>query len=145
LDQGYRQYERRFQEAEALSTRRLFLEKLAGSSVLLTLQPLMIIPGNGVPAPSRSMPGSQGSIMPAGTLANDPVNFTESEVRYYDNTFEGSVIDMGYACEMVLFNGNWYRSGVFGDRDYWKLGFTCIGWDKNGAFNIVRPSIVTNQ
>jgi hypothetical protein len=49
---------------------------------------------------------------------------------------------MGFACEMVEMNGKWYRSGVFGKRDYWKLGFTEISWEKDGAFRIVKPSVL---
>jgi hypothetical protein len=77
-------------------------------------------------------------------ISDDPLNFKKSEVRYYNNTIDGKVIDLGFACEILQFNGKWYRSGTFGKTDYWKLGFTEIEWDKNGAFKIVKPSSVTN-
>jgi len=77
--------------------------------------------------------------------SDDPENFRDSEVRYYNNVFDDKIIDMGYACEMINYNGRWYRSGVFGDPDYWKLGFTAIQWDKEGAFTVIKPGMVTNK
>lgn len=77
-------------------------------------------------------------------ISDDPVDFRNSEVRYYDNTLDGKVIDLGFACEIVNHNEKWYRSGTFGKNDYWKLGFTEIKWEKEGAFSIVQPSKVTN-
>lgn len=75
-------------------------------------------------------------------LSDDPLNFKNSEVRYYNTEYNGKVVDMGFACEIVNHNNKWYRSGVFGDRDYWRLGFTEIEWIKEGAFKIVKPSII---
>jgi len=77
-------------------------------------------------------------------VSDDPLNFMDGEVRFYDIVYDGKIIDIGFAGEMVCYNGTWYRSGVFGDGDHWKLGFTQIEWDMNGAFNIIKPSIVTN-
>ena len=73
-------------------------------------------------------------------VSDDPADFKNSEVRLYDNTFNGRTVDLGFACEIVHFDNKWYRSGVFGDPDFWRLGFTEIAWDENGAFTIVRPS-----
>jgi len=52
-------------------------------------------------------------------------------------------MDMGFTCEMLNLDGWWYRSGVFGTRDYWKLGFTEVQWDNEDAFSIVNPSILS--
>jgi sucrose-6-phosphate hydrolase SacC (GH32 family) len=78
-------------------------------------------------------------------LSDDPTDFKSGEVRYYHTELNGKVIDMGFACEIVCHEGTWYRSGVFGEFDYWKLGFTEIAWNEKGAFDIVRPSVVTNR
>jgi hypothetical protein len=75
-------------------------------------------------------------------ISDNPLNFTECEVRYFDTDYNGEVIDMGFACEILNHEGKWYRSGVFGDTDYWKLGFTEIEWTVSGAFNIVKPGIL---
>jgi hypothetical protein len=75
-------------------------------------------------------------------ISDNPVNYMDSEVHYYNNELNGKAVDMGFACEIVNYNGNWYRSGVFGEIDHWKLGFSQIAWDENGAFNIVKPSII---
>jgi hypothetical protein len=75
-------------------------------------------------------------------ISDDPVNYKDSEVRYYTNEFDGKIIDMGFACEIVNYGGRWFRSGVFGKVDNWKLGFTEIEWDKNGAFNMIKPSVI---
>jgi sucrose-6-phosphate hydrolase SacC (GH32 family) len=78
-------------------------------------------------------------------VSDDPADFKSGEVRYYDTELNGNIMDMGFACEMVFHEGMWYRSGVFGEFDHWKLGFTEVAWDKSGAFHIVKPSIVTNK
>jgi hypothetical protein len=75
-------------------------------------------------------------------VSDNPVDFFRSEVRLFDRNFRGKPVDMGFACEMVNLNGKWYRSGVFGKRDYWKLGFTEVSWDKDGAFTVVNPSVL---
>jgi len=77
-------------------------------------------------------------------ISDDPVNFMNNDVRYYNNTMDGKIIDMGFACEMIQHHWKWYRSGTFGKVDHWKLGITEIEWDKEGAFNIVKPSAITN-
>ena len=72
-------------------------------------------------------------------LSDDPTNFMKSEVNYYDNTFRGKHVDLGFACEVVHHNNKWYRTSTVGDRDYWRLAFTEIEWVKDGAFRIVKP------
>jgi hypothetical protein len=68
--------------------------------------------------------------------------FDKSSARVYDINYRGKITDIGFAGRIIQHNGKWYRSGVFGERDYWKLGFTEIEWDKDGAFKIVEPSIM---
>ena len=75
-------------------------------------------------------------------LSDNPGDFTGSEVKEFDRSFKHRTMDMGFACEMLKVRGKWYRSGVFGRRDYWKLGFTEVEWVENGAFKITRPSIL---
>lgn len=72
-------------------------------------------------------------------VSDDPTNFRDAEVRYYDNTYKGKKVDLGFACEILEHNGKWYRSATLGDRDYWKLALTEIEWVKDGAFRIVKP------
>lgn len=74
-------------------------------------------------------------------LSEDPVNFLDSEVRRYD--IETDCI--GFAGEMIQWKQKWYRSGVMGLRDYWKLGFTEVNWIPDGAFQITRPSIMAES
>jgi hypothetical protein len=74
--------------------------------------------------------------------SDDPTDFTRSPATLYENTYQGRRVDMGYACEILEHEGRWYRSGVFGPCDNWKLGFTEIEWIDNGAFRIVRPSVL---
>jgi hypothetical protein len=76
-------------------------------------------------------------------ISDDPLNFRESEVRYFNTDYDRKIIDMGFACEIVNHDSKWYRSGVFGITDYWKLGFTEIAWIEEGAFNITKPSILS--
>ncbi len=73
-------------------------------------------------------------------VSGDPTDFTHSDVRYYDTGQEA--IDMGFACEIVSLDGKWYRSGNFGPIDHWKLGFTEIQWQSEGAFAVVRSSVL---
>jgi hypothetical protein len=75
-------------------------------------------------------------------LSDDPTDFKNSKVRIYDTQYKGKRVDIGFAGETVKHNGKWYRSGTFGTRDYWKLGFTEIEWLRDGAFKIVKPSTV---
>lgn len=77
-------------------------------------------------------------------ISDDPVDFKNGEVRYYNNTLDGRIIDMGFACEIVQHNNKWYRSGTMGERDHWKLGFTEIEWDEQGAFKIIKPGVACN-
>jgi len=76
-------------------------------------------------------------------LSDDPTNFLKNEVRLYDIDFHGKPADLGFAAEIVQWQGKWYRSGVFGPLDNWKLGFTEIEWVRNGAFRVVDPSILS--
>ena len=73
-------------------------------------------------------------------LSDDPIHFAAEDAQVYDLRFEGRVVDIGYASEMLEQGERWYRSGVMGLRDYWKLGFTEIQWVPDGAFRIVKPS-----
>jgi Glycosyl hydrolases family 32 N-terminal domain len=73
-------------------------------------------------------------------VSDDPTDFTHSPVSYYDTGHQA--IDMGFACEIVSMNGNWYRSGTFGQIDHWQLGFTQIDWQPQGAFTIKQRSIL---
>lgn len=75
--------------------------------------------------------------------SDNPFTFDSSSGGIYNIDFEGKITDLGFAGEMVFHNGKWYRSGVFGKRDHWKLGFTEIEWSADGAFTIVRPSIMS--
>jgi hypothetical protein len=59
----------------------------------------------------------------------------------HDINFMGKITDIGFAGRMIQHEGKWYRSGVFGKRDYWKLGFTEIEWVENGAFKIAVPRL----
>jgi hypothetical protein len=78
-------------------------------------------------------------------LSDDPTDFTRSEARLHDRAFEGRTVDIGFAGEMIEHEGSWYRSGCFGTRDYWKLGFTGIEWVEDGAWRLVRPSIQSGR
>jgi hypothetical protein len=72
----------------------------------------------------------------------DPADFTRSPAVPYDTTFQGVPRDTGFACETLEHEGRWYRSGVFGPRDHWRLGFTEIEWGGAAGFRIVRPSVL---
>jgi hypothetical protein len=76
-------------------------------------------------------------------ISDDPTDFHGGKVREFDRNFKGNPTDMGFACEILNVNNHWFRSGVFGKRDYWKLGFTEIQWIEDGAFKIVKPSILS--
>jgi predicted GH43/DUF377 family glycosyl hydrolase len=78
-------------------------------------------------------------------ISDDPLDFTSSDPRLYDTRFRGKTIDMGFAGETIQRAGHWYRSGCFGTRDYWRLGFTEIEWVQDGSFRIVRPSIMGSR
>jgi glycosyl hydrolase family 43 len=78
-------------------------------------------------------------------LSDDPTQFAKEDAHLYDLTWEGQVADIGFAGEMVEHDGRWYRSGVLGPRDHWKLGFTEVEWTPDGAFRIVRPSVLSHE
>jgi hypothetical protein len=75
-------------------------------------------------------------------ISDDPTDFRNSPVRVYDTEYNGRRVDMGFAGEMIELEGKWYRSGTFGKRDYWRLGFTQVEWVADGAFRIFTPSIL---
>lgn len=74
-------------------------------------------------------------------ISDDPLRFDMQNAALYDRSYNGSSVDLGFACEMVAYHGKWYRSGNFGKRDYWKLGFTEIEWVVDGAFKVSKPSV----
>jgi hypothetical protein len=74
--------------------------------------------------------------------SDDPTRFPGDTAQVYDYTFDGGTVDLGFACEMIEHGGRWYRSATLGPRDYWKLGFTEIEWVEEGAFRVVKPSIL---
>ncbi len=74
--------------------------------------------------------------------SSDPLTFLKSEVKEYNRSFNGMDVEIGIAGEMVQHNGKWYRSGFVGKRGCQRLIFTEIEWDEEGAFNIVKPSII---
>ncbi len=75
-------------------------------------------------------------------LSDNPEKFNGANATEYNRDYKGKNVDLGFAGEMVQHNGKWYRSGVIGKRDYWRLGFTEVEWTKGGAFNVVKPSLI---
>ncbi len=75
-------------------------------------------------------------------LSDDPARFDPMDARAYDTRCGGRPVRIGFAGEMLHVNARWYRSGVLGRRDHFRLGFTEIEWDADAAFRIVRPSIL---
>jgi beta-xylosidase len=73
-------------------------------------------------------------------LSNDPANFLNSTVKRFNHNNT-----LGFAGEIIEWNGKWYRSGVMGIVDYWVLGFHEIEWDAEDAFFIKEPSMVSWQ
>jgi len=70
-------------------------------------------------------------------LSNNPLDFTKSSVHRlhgYNNNA------LGFAGEIIKYNGKWYRSGVMGVMDHWTLGFHEIEWEPDGAFRIQKAS-----
>jgi len=72
--------------------------------------------------------------------SDNPGEFTGGEVCHLQPESGGA--DMGFACEIVEQDGKWYRSGVFGEPDHWRLGFTQIQWQAQGAFEVMQPSVL---
>jgi len=71
-------------------------------------------------------------------LSDNPTDFTQSEVRQYvDGDMQNWSPTLGFAGEIIEWQGKWYRSGVVGEIDHWKLGFKEIVWEKDGAFRVV--------
>lgn len=75
-------------------------------------------------------------------ISDNPLDFSGSSARTYDRDWQGASIDLGFACETICFNGRWFRSGVFGKQDHWKLGFTEITWSPDAAFSVAQKSIL---
>ncbi len=75
--------------------------------------------------------------------SDNPTAFPGSEAQVYDCSYQGRAVDMGFACETVEHDGRWYRSGTLGPGDHWKLGFTEIAWVDDGAFRVIKPSVLT--
>lgn len=76
-------------------------------------------------------------------ISDDPLKFDGTTAKMYNLEFNGKTVDMGFACEMIEFNGKWYRSGAMGKRDYWRLGFTEVEWVADGAFKVLKPSVIS--
>ena len=76
-------------------------------------------------------------------LSDDPTNFLNNDAQLYDVEFNGKPADLGFAGEILQSDGKWYRSGVIGPLDEWKLAFTEIDWVPGGAFRIVKPSVLS--
>jgi len=70
-------------------------------------------------------------------LSDNPLDFTKSDVHRLHGYNNNS---LGFAGEIIEWNGRWYRSGVMGVMDYWTLGFHEIEWEPNGAFRIQKAS-----
>jgi hypothetical protein len=78
-------------------------------------------------------------------ISDDLLKFDGSKVQAYNTNWQGKSLDIGFAAETFEFNGQWYRSGCIGRRDYWRLGFTQIEWVKDEAFKIVKPSKISTE
>lgn len=76
-------------------------------------------------------------------ISDDPTDFLKNGAQLYSLDFEGKPADLGFAGEILQANGKWYRSGVIGPVDRWKLAFTEIEWVPDGAFRIVKPSVLS--
>jgi hypothetical protein len=74
-------------------------------------------------------------------ISDNPTDFKDNEVRYYDN--DNEAVDMGFACEIINYNNKWYRSGTIGEIDHWKLGFSEIEWQADGAFKVIKPGVLS--
>lgn len=74
--------------------------------------------------------------------SDNPEQFNGANAKEYDRHYKDGYVDIGFAGEMLQHNSRWYRSGVLGKRDYWRLGFTEVEWVKGGAFKIIKPSSI---
>jgi len=78
--------------------------------------------------------------------SDDPLRFDSAPEGSYDLAYHGSILDIGFACEIdTLDDGTCYRSGTLGDRDHWRLGFSRIAWDADGAFHVITPSTLARR
>jgi hypothetical protein len=78
-------------------------------------------------------------------VSDDPTNFLKNDAQLYDLNFHGKAADLGFAGEIIQWKDKWYRSGVLGPVDSWKLGLTEIEWVREGAFRIVTPSVLSGS
>ena len=79
------------------------------------------------------------------TISDNPLDFTHSEVHeYFDNQPDHRTLirKLGFASETIEWDGKWYRSAVMGVTNHWVLGFHEIEWELDGAFKVVRDSVV---
>ncbi len=76
-------------------------------------------------------------------ISDDPTDFLKNEAQLYNLEFQGKTVDLGFAGEIIEAGGKWYRSGVIGPVDRWRLAFTEIEWIPNGIFRIVKPSVLS--
>jgi len=75
-------------------------------------------------------------------VSDDPTNFRDSKVVTYFTPHTSTPSAIGTVGETIEWQGKWYRSGMYGKRDYWKLGFTEIKWAEAGAFEVLTPSVM---
>lgn len=74
--------------------------------------------------------------------SDDPLRFATEAVRKYDyRDGEGRYAHFPGVGEMIQWRGRWYRSGLFGEWDHGRLGFTEVAWVRDGLFTVARRSI----
>lgn len=78
-------------------------------------------------------------------LSDDPLDFRASPALPYLANPAATGDVFGTVGEIVEWQGAWYRSGMFGPRDGWKLGFSEIRWQPRGAFELVTPSVLSGS
>jgi hypothetical protein len=78
-------------------------------------------------------------------LSDDPTDFLKNDAQLYNLDFHGKTMDIGFAGEIIESDGKWYRSGVIGPLDRWRLALTEIEWVPEGSFRIVKPSILSGS
>ena len=78
-------------------------------------------------------------------LSDDPTNFRDSPLRPYLADHNLTHKTMGTVNEIIEWQGKWYRSSMFGPMDHWKLGFAEIAWIPDGAFTLVKPSMMAEK
>ena len=78
-------------------------------------------------------------------ISDDPTNFLKNDAQLYNLNFQGKPADLGFAGEIIQWQSKWYRSGVIGPVDSWKLALTEIEWVPDGAFRVVTPSVLSGS